>query len=94
MKTLSFNYTKADGTSSNRVLVVQVSPNTMYEGIDISSLEPFEMATFEQDMDKAYTNYLNELTRLKDEYDLNHNYRRFDPKKMTDVVNHSVSQEA
>ncbi len=86
MKTLSFKYTKSDGTSSNRVLAVMVSPNTMYEGIDMSSLEPVEMALFEEAMDAAYTEYLNKVTLIKDEYDLNHNYRRFDPSKMTDVV--------
>jgi len=85
MKTLSFKYTKADGTSSNRVLAVMVSPNTMYEGIDMSSLEPVEMAMFEVAMDAAYTDYLNKVTFIKDEYDLNNNYRRFDPTKMTDV---------
>lgn len=85
MKTLSFKYTKADGTSTHRVLAVMVSPNTMYEGIDMTSLEPLDMAMFEKDMDAAYTEYLNKVTQIKDEYDLNHNYRRFDPSKMTDV---------
>lgn len=85
MKILSFKYTKTDGTSSNRTLAVTVSPNTMYEGIDISELEPLEMALFEQQMDAAYTEYLNKVTSIKDEYDLNQNYRRFDPKKMTDI---------
>ena len=85
MKTLSFKYTKADGTSSYRVLAVMVSPNTMYEGIDMSSLEPIEMAEFQIDMDAAYTEYLNKVTLIKDEYDLNNNYRRFDPTKMTDI---------
>ena len=91
MKTLSFKYTKADGTCSNRVLVVMVSPNTMYEGIDISSLEPVDMALLEKDMDEAYTEYLNKINLIKDGYDLNHNYRRFDPTKMTEVVNESVT---
>jgi len=85
MKTLSFKYTKADGTASNRVLAVMVSPNNMYEGIDISSLEPVEMAMFEVAMDAAYTDYLNKVTLIKDEYDLNNNYRRFDPTKMTNI---------
>jgi hypothetical protein len=85
MKTLSFKYTKADGTASDRVLAVMVSPNSMYEGIDISSLEPLEMAMFEQEMDAAYTEYLSKVTLIKDAYDLNHNYRRFDPSKMTNV---------
>ena len=85
MKTISFKYTKADGSASNRVLAVMVSPNTMYEGIDMSSLEQADMAMFQIDMDAAYTEYLNKVTIIKDEYDLNNNYRRFDPSKMTDI---------
>ena len=86
MKTISFKYTKSDGTSSYRVLAVTVSPNTMYEGIDMTSLEPMEMAMFAEDMDAAYTEYLNKITQIKDEFDLNHNYRRFAPDKMTNIV--------
>lgn len=86
MKTLSFKYTKDNGTTSERVLAVTVSPSTMYEGIDISELEPENMALFQEEIDSAYTEYLNKVTQAKDKFDLNHNYRRFDPKKMTDVT--------
>ncbi len=90
MKTLSFKYTKADNTVSNRVLIVTVSPSSMYEGIDISELEPPEMAMFEQDMDAAYNSYLAAVSTLKAAYDLNFSYRRFDPKKMTDVISETA----
>ena len=89
MKTLSFKYTKADNTISNRVLVTMVTPSSMYEGIDISGLEPADMAFFEQDMNLAYADYISKITAIKKEYDVEHNYRRFDPKKMTEVVTES-----
>jgi hypothetical protein len=85
MKTLTFKYTKADGSTSYRTLLVMVSPNTMYEGLDISELEPLEMAEVEIEMEKAYKMYLNEITTIKEEFDIKHNYRRFDPNKMTEV---------
>lgn len=85
MKTLTFKYTKADGSTSYRTLLVMVSPNTMYEGMDISELEPVDMAEVEIEMDKAYKMYLNEINDIKEEFDIKHNYRRFDPKKMTEI---------
>ena len=85
MKTLTFKYTKADGSVSYRTLLVMVSPNTMYEGLDISELEPLEMADVELEIGKAYNRYLNEIADIKEEFDIKHNYRRFDPSKMTEV---------
>ncbi|NDB57391.1 hypothetical protein EB001_02900 [bacterium] len=85
MKTLTFKYTKADGSVSYRTLLVMVSPNTMYEGLDISELEPLEMADVEVEINKAYSKYLSDIADIKQEFDIKHNYRRFDPSKMTEV---------
>lgn len=85
MKTLTFKYTKADGSTSYRTLLVMVSPNTMYEGLDISELESADQAEFESLMSSAYNIYINEINTLKEEFDIKHSYRRFDPKKMTEV---------
>ena len=85
MKTLTFKYTKADGSVSYRTLLVMVSPSTMYEGLDISELESADQAEFESLMSSAYNNYINEINTLKEEFDIKHSYRRFDPKKMTEI---------
>lgn len=85
MKTLTFKYTKADGSISYRTLLVMVSPNTMYEGLDISELEALEMAELELEINTAYKMYLNEIADIKEEFDIKHSYRRFDPNKMTEV---------
>jgi len=85
MKTLTFKYTKADGSISYRTLLVMVSPNTMYEGLDISELEALEMADVEVEMKKAYSRYLSDIADIKQEFDIKHNYRRFDPNKMSEI---------
>ena len=90
MKILSFKYTKADGSTSNRVLAVMIKPNTMFEGLDISSLEVADQAMFAEEVSLAYDRYLDELEKIKEEYDLVHDYRRFDPKKMTEVVEEEI----
>ena len=90
MKVLSFKYTKADGSVSNRVLAVMLNPQTMFEGIDISSLEAPDQYLFAKTMNSAYENYLSAIDAAKAEFDLTFDYRRFDPKKMTEVVEEEI----
>jgi hypothetical protein len=90
MKVLSFKYTKADGSVSRRNLAVMIKPNTMFEGIDISSLEAPDQYLFAKTVNEAYENYLSALDAAKAEFDLTFDYRRFDPKKMTDVIEEEI----
>ncbi|CAB4174462.1 hypothetical protein UFOVP961_49 [uncultured Caudovirales phage] len=90
MKTLTFTYTKADGSESERVLQVLVSPNTMYEGIDISELDLWEQTQFMEAMQKAEDNYKTALFNIYDEFDVKKNYRRFDPRKITELVEETL----
>ena len=86
MNILTFKYTKADGSTSNRVLAPMVKPNTMYEGIDISRLEVADQVMFAEAVNAAYNTYMATLEAVKAEFDVTHDYRRFDPKRMTEVV--------
>ena len=86
MNILTFKYNKADNSTSNRVLVPMVKPNTMYEGIDISSLEVADQVMFADAINAAYNTYMATLEAVKAEFDVTHDYRRFDPKRMTEVV--------
>ena len=86
MNILTFKYTKADNSTSNRVLVPMVKPNAMYEGIDISSLEVADQVMFADAINAAYNTYMATLEAVKAEFDVTHDYRRFDPKRMTEVV--------
>ena len=90
MQVLSFKYTKADRSISNRVLAVTTKPNTMYEGIDISELAPDFQAMFILEANKAYEDYLAKLEVIKAEHDVVHNYRRFDPLKMSEVIKEEI----
>ena len=86
MNTLTFKYTKANGTHSDRVLAVMVSPNTMYEGIDVSELSAEQQGEFIAVMNTVKDKYLKAIEGIKSDFDLVHSYRRFDPTKMTNVV--------
>lgn len=90
MNILTFNYTKANGSTSDRVLAVMTKPNTMYEGIDISDMDMESQALFADKVNDAYTTYLAALEAIKASFDVTHNYRRFDPKKMQAVVSEEV----
>ena len=90
MNIITFKYTKKDGSVSDRVLAVMVSPNNMYEGVDISELEAPEQVMFLDEVNTAYVTYLEALAKIQVEFDVNHNYRRFDPLKMTNVVREVV----
>lgn len=90
MNILTFKYTKADATASQRVLAVLIKPNTMYEGIDLSELEMLEQALFAEQFDKIQEEYLNKIHQLKGEFDVVNNYRRFDTNKMTDIVSEQI----
>lgn len=90
MKINTFTYTKKDGSVSNRVLAVQVSPNTMYEGMDITELEVADQVMFADAMNKAHDAYLAEIQKVKHDFDVYNQYRRFDPKLMTNVVTETI----
>lgn len=77
MKTLTFTYTKADGSTSERTLFAMVTPGNKYAGIDMTMMEPNEAAAFAQAAGEAYEEYLSKLEVLKAEFDVKHNYRQF-----------------
>lgn len=90
MITLAFTYTKADGSTSERVLVPDVIPNKMYEGTDISELSVEEQGLFLQERVKLHNKYIDDVMDLERTYDLKHRYRRFDPNKMTNVIREAI----
>lgn len=86
MKTISFTYTKAKGTTSDRVFVPFKSPDTMYEGLDISELSAVQQGEFLDALEEVNAKYLAAIEAIKNDFDLTHSYRRFDPSRMTNVV--------
>lgn len=85
MKVKEFTYTKPTGDVSRRTLIELVTPTEHIEGVDVSNL----------DMD-SYAEFIKQLKTIEDElnarrmalyadFDLQHNYRRFIPSRMTNV---------
>ena len=90
MNIITFKYTKADNSTSNRVLAVMLKPNTMYEGIDLSELSEEEQGAAGEACSNAYNDYLIALGAVEEQYDLKYRYRRFNPKCMDNVVSDTL----
>ena len=90
MNILTFTYTKAPDSVSERVLVVSAEPNKMYKGTDISSLDESDQGAYIEAVEAAKNIYLESLKEINAAYDLNHNFRQFDPAKMTNIVKENI----
>lgn len=88
MKTLTFTYTKKDGSVSSRTMLALVTPNKgeHFAGIDVSELDATEAADFVAECKEAHSKYLAELQAIQESYDLKHNYRQFIAANMTAIT--------
>jgi hypothetical protein len=86
MKTLTFSYTKKDGSTSERTLLALVTPGKMYAGIDISSLAPEQGAEFVNRYEELHADFMAEVKELQAEFDVKHNYRQFLEEGMSDII--------
>jgi hypothetical protein len=86
MKTLTFNYTKKDGSTSERIILALVTPGKMYAGIDLSSLDPEQGAEFVNRYEELHADFMAEVKELQAEFDLKHNYRQFLEEGMSDII--------
>lgn len=77
MKTLTFSYTKKDGSVSERTLLALVTPTDKYAGIDLSMMEPSDAAQFVRAAKELHDEYLEDMLVLQAQFDLKHNYRQF-----------------
>lgn len=90
MNILNFKYTKSDGKVSDRVLLIHGHPQKMYTGTDISALSMEDQVAYAQAVQAAKDVYLATVKALNDTYDLNFNFRQFDPSKMSEVVEEEI----
>lgn len=87
MKTLTFKYTKADGSVSERTLLTLVEPGgDKFAGIDLSMMEPADAAQFVRAAQDLHDEYLESMKELQRQFDLKHNYRQFLASGMSEVV--------
>jgi Ca2+-binding EF-hand superfamily protein len=90
MKFLEFTYTKTDGSTSNRAVIELVTPTRFIEGIDVSQLPEAEFAIFTTAMSEMKRAQHEQTMELLETFDLKHNYRRFIPEQMANVVTEYV----
>lgn len=90
MQVLTFKYTDAKKKVTERTLVAYSSPQPFYAGTDISELEPAEQTEFVNAARKAREKYLQEMTALADQFDLNYRYRQFKPENMANITLESI----
>jgi hypothetical protein len=86
MKITTFKYTKADGSTSKRTILVSAEPTKLVSGTDISGLSTEDQVLYSMEVQRIKDVYLEALKLVNDKYDLNHNYRQFKPEGMSDVV--------
>jgi hypothetical protein len=82
---MQFMYTKANGDTSERAVLVTQEPTHLIGGIDVSELPETEFEAFTREMRELKNRQHEELLLLTAKHDLKHNYRQFTPSKMTNV---------
>lgn len=90
MNIMNFDYTKANGVTSSRVLSPVIVPNTMYEGFDITELDSEQQGDYIAQIEAAKSDFAAECARIQAAFDVKTMYRRFDPTKMTNVVKENI----
>ena len=90
MKFVEFKYTKADGSVSDRAIIELITPTKYVEGIDVSQLPETDFAAFTVAMSELKRAHHEQTMELLNNFDLKHNYRKFIPDNMTNVVSEYV----
>lgn len=90
MNFIEFTYTKADGTTSKRAVIPMFGPTKFVEGIDVSQMSEDEFADFCREFSALKLTQHEETMTMLEQFDLKHNYRRFSPENMSDVITEYV----
>lgn len=86
MKTISFTYTKPDGTVSNRLLSVIIEPVAdFYEGIDLSELDDATANEYMEAAQALHDAYIEVQQELRKAFDLTYSYKRFLCSRMSNI---------
>jgi len=85
MKIVTFNYSKANGETSSRVVAVTGEPSKFVSGNDITEMDPKLVQTYFDKVNQAKLKYLQEITAINDEFNVT-KFRQFLPENMTDIL--------
>ena len=86
MKFATFNYTKANGSSSTGDILLEGSPSDNYSGTDLSELDPSDAVAYAQARNQLQKEYFAKIAELNNAFDLNYKFRQFKPTGMTNLV--------
>jgi len=86
MKFMEFDYTKADGTTKSRELLVLSEPSQVYFGIDVSELNDDEFSILVDSMRKLKNEHDAKTAELMNDFEVRTMLRNFLPKNMTNIT--------
>lgn len=90
MKVKTFNYTDAKGKQSSRKLLVVTEPVDKVSGVDLSEMSDEVIGEFAERYNQIHDAYMQAMTNLQNEFDLNYRFRQFIPERMADVVSETI----
>jgi hypothetical protein len=90
MKLVTFKYSKANGDISNREVVECREPSQFFEGYDVSEMPNEDFAEFSLAYKILLDEHKSKIAALLADFDLNHSYRRFIAKNMSEVTTEHV----
>lgn len=77
MKFATFDYTDLKGKNTSREVLLLSSPSNKYNAIDLGDLSEEDQAQFCGEMMLLHEDYIKKVEKLKESYDLKHNFRSF-----------------
>lgn len=84
---IKFDYTKADGSVSSRVIVKTTGPEVNQCGIDVTGMDPTLARLFEMEYTELVNEFKARVNVAMRKFDIEHNYRQFKPSGMSNVQN-------
>ncbi len=86
----TFKYTKANGETSTRRVLVTTEPTTLLGGYDMSELSATEQEHFARAVKEAHDAYFAESKSLCNKFDMNYRYRNFKPANISGSTKTSI----
>ena len=90
MQIKSFTYTKPDGSTSERTVLVISKPRQLLTALDISELDDERQALAAIEFGRLNDEYLAKLESFKKQFDLTQSYRNFTAANITNARDEHV----
>lgn len=85
MKVAEFKYTKANGITSERTVLVTQEPTKHLSGIDVTEMDDDMYFEYVNEVQSMITRHKEEMIALGTKFDLKHNFRQFIQENITDM---------